>query len=148
MAYIDGFVIPVPTKNLAAYRRMAQKAGRIWQEYGALDYRECVGEDLDVKFGTSFTRQLRLKRGESVVFSWIAYRSRAHRDSVNAKVMNDPRLAADMDRMPFDPKRMVYGGFETIVELGAPSRPRRTRRGRAASRRRGRSLEESRPTAH
>jgi uncharacterized protein YbaA (DUF1428 family) len=119
MAYVDGFVLPVPRRNLPAYRRMAQKAGRIWQEYGALEYRECVGDDLDVKMGTSFPRQLKLKRGETVVFSWIVYKSRAHRDQVNAKVMKDPRLAAmDPKGMPFDVKRMVYGGFKTVVDMG------------------------------
>ncbi len=120
MAYVDGFVLPVPRKNLAAYRRMAQKAGRIWQEYGALEFRECVGDDLDVKMGKSFPRQLQLKRGETVVFSWIVYRSRAHRDQVNAKVMKDPRLAADT-KMPFDVKRMLYGGFKTLVDLAPAS---------------------------
>lgn len=120
MAYVDGFVLPVPRKNLAAYRRMARKAGRIWQEYGALEFRECVGDDLDVKMGKSFPRQLELKRGETVVFSWIVYRSRAHRDQVNAKVMKDPRIAADK-KMPFDVKRMLYGGFKTLVDLAPAS---------------------------
>lgn len=134
MVYVDGFVLPVPKKNLPAYLRMAQKAGRIWQEYGALEYRECVGDDLNVKMGTSFPRQLELKRGEVVLFSWIVYRSRAHRDRVNAKVMKDPRLAGMAKDMPMDPKRMVYGGFKTIVDMGrtaaasrAPRRPRRER---------------------
>jgi uncharacterized protein YbaA (DUF1428 family) len=121
MAYVDGFVLPVPRKNLPAYRRMAQKAGRIWQEYGALEFRECVGDDLDVKMGRSFPRQLKLKRGETVVFSWIVYRSRAHRDQVNAKVMKDPRIAMDTKGMPFDMKRMVYGGFKTLVDLAPAS---------------------------
>jgi uncharacterized protein YbaA (DUF1428 family) len=120
MAYVDGFVLPVPKKNLPAYKRMAQKAGRIWQEYGALEYWECVGDDLDVKMGRPFPRQLRLKPGETVVFSWIVYRSRAHRDQVNAKVMKDPRLGS-MEGMPFDVKRMVYGGFDVLVELGRTS---------------------------
>jgi uncharacterized protein YbaA (DUF1428 family) len=125
MAYVDGFVLPIPRKNLGAYKRMAQKAGRIWKEYGALDYRECVGDDLDVKMGRSFPRQLGLKRGETVIFSWIVYRSRAHRDQVNAKVMKDPRIAG-MTEMPFDVKRMCYGGFESIVDLGAArAAPRR-----------------------
>jgi uncharacterized protein YbaA (DUF1428 family) len=121
MAYVDGFVLPVPRKNLPAYLRMAQKAGRIWQEYGALEYRECVGDDLNVKMGTSFPRQLNLKRGEIVVFSWIVYRSRAHRDRVNAKVMKDPRLARMATDMPLDPKRMVYGGFKAVVDMGRAS---------------------------
>jgi len=120
MSYVDGFVLPVPKKNLPAYRRIAQKAGRIWQEHGALEYRECVGDDLDVKMGRPFPRQLALKRGETVVFSWIVYRSRAHRDQVNAKVMKDPRMASMDPTMPFDLKRMVYGGFKTLVELGKP----------------------------
>jgi uncharacterized protein YbaA (DUF1428 family) len=127
MPYVDGFVVPLPKRSVRAYRRMAEKAGRIWQEHGALEYRECIGDDLDVKMGTSFPRQLGLKRGETVAFSWIVYRSRAHRDEVNAKVMKDPRLAVDSKRMPFDVARMVYGGFETVVDLG----PARARGGKA-----------------
>jgi uncharacterized protein YbaA (DUF1428 family) len=128
MAYVDGFVVPLPKKNLRAYQRLAQEAGRIWQEHGALEYRECVGEDLDVKMGKPFPRQLRLKRGETVVFSWIVYRSRAHRDQVNAKVMKDPRLAAmDPKGMPFDVKRMVYGGFDVLVDVKRASPSRRAR---------------------
>ena len=116
--YVDGYVLPVPKKNLTTYRRIAQKAGKIWREHGALDYRECVGDDLKVKWGVPFPRQMKLKPGETVVFSYIVFKSRAHRDSVNAKVMKDPRLAAMMDAssMPFDCKRMLYGGFKTIVE--------------------------------
>lgn len=107
-----------PQKNLAAYRRMAQKAGKIWRTYGALDYKECAGDDLNVKMGVPFPRLTRLKRGETVVFSWIVYKSRTHRDRVNAKVMKDPRLAnmCDPKSMPFDVKRMVYGGFKVLVE--------------------------------
>ncbi len=116
MSYVDGFVLPVPKKNLPVYRRIAKKAGKIWREHGALEYRECVGDDLDVKMGIPFPRNVRLKRGETVVFSWIKYKSRAHRDRVNAKVMKDPRLTLDMKKMPFDFKRMVYGGFRTLVE--------------------------------
>ena len=118
MRYVDGFVFPVPKKNLAAYRRMAQKAGKIWRTYGALDYKECTGDDLNVKMGVPFPRLTRFKRGETVVFSWIVYKSRAHRDRVNAKVMKDPRLAnmCDPKSMPFDVKRMVYGGFKVLVE--------------------------------
>ena len=119
MPYVDGFVLPVPQKNLQAYRRIAQKAGRIWREHGALEYRECSGDDLDVKFGVSFTRTIKLKPGETVVFSWIVFKSRAHRDQVNAKVMKDPRLAKMMEKgatMPFDVKRMVYGGFKVLVD--------------------------------
>jgi uncharacterized protein YbaA (DUF1428 family) len=118
MRYVDGFVLPIPKKNLQAYRRLAQKAGKIWREHGALEYRECAGDDLAVKMGVPFPRTVKLKPGETVVFSWIAYKSRAHRDSVNKKVMKDPRLAnMDMKAMPFDIKRMVYGGFKTLVDL-------------------------------
>jgi uncharacterized protein YbaA (DUF1428 family) len=111
-------VLPVPTENLQVYRRLAQKAGKIWREHGALEYRECVGDDLDVKFGVSFTRTIKLKPGETVVFSWIVFKSRAHRDQVNAKVMKDPRMAKMMESksMPFDVKRMVYGGFKILVD--------------------------------
>jgi uncharacterized protein YbaA (DUF1428 family) len=118
MRYVDGFVMPVPKKNLAAYRLMAQKAGRIWREHGALEYMECVGDDLKPKFGALFPKMAKLKSGETVVFSWIVYKSRAHRDRVNAKVMKDPRLAASMDpaSMPFDMKRMAYGGFKVLVD--------------------------------
>lgn len=118
--YVDGFVLPVPKRNLEAYRRMAQMAGRVWREHGALEFRECAGDDLKVKKGmaASFTRGARSKAGETVMFSWIVYKSRAHRDRVNAKVMKDPRLAKMMDpkAMPFDPKRMMYGGFNVIVD--------------------------------
>lgn len=120
MSYVDGFLVPVPKKNLGAYRRMSQKAGKIWREHGALQYVEAAGDDLDVKFGVSFTKVLKPKAGETVVFSFIVYKSRAHRDKVNAKVMSDPRLAKMMDpktKMPFDVKRMVYGGFKYIVNV-------------------------------
>ncbi len=118
MRYVDGFVLPVPKKNLPAYRRMAEKAGKIWREHGALDYKECAGDDLNVKCGVPFPRQIKLKPGETVVFAYIVFKSRAHRDRVNAKVMKDPRLAASMDgkSMPFDAKRMVYGGFTVLVD--------------------------------
>jgi len=118
MKYVDGYVLPVPKKNLPAYRRMAEKAGKIWREYGALEFRECVGDDLKTKMVASFPRTIKLKPGEVVIFSWIVFKSRAHRDSVNAKVMKDPRLAKmmDMKAMPFDSKRMVYGGFKVMVE--------------------------------
>jgi uncharacterized protein YbaA (DUF1428 family) len=117
--YVDGFVLPVPKKNIAAYRRMAQKASRIWKEFGALDYKECVGDDLNVKMAMPFPKGIRSKPGETVVFSYIVYKSRAHRDSVNKKIMKDPRIAAmcDPKKMPFDTKRMLYGGFKTIVEI-------------------------------
>lgn len=117
MRYVDGFVIPVPKKNLAAYVRVARKAGRIWKEHGALEYRECAGDDLKTKMGMSFIRNLKLKRGETAVFAWIVYKSRAHRDRVNRKVMADPRMAEFPEPMPFDMKRMVYGGFKVLVDL-------------------------------
>jgi uncharacterized protein YbaA (DUF1428 family) len=117
MRYADGFVLAVPKKKLQAYRRMAQKAGKIWREHGALDFKECVGDDLGVKMGVPFPRLAKVKAGETVVFSWIAYKSRAHRDRVNAKVMKDPRIAkmCDPNDMPFDAKRMAYGGFKVLV---------------------------------
>jgi uncharacterized protein YbaA (DUF1428 family) len=116
--YVDGFVLPVPKRNLDAYRRMARKAGKIWREHGALEYRECVAEDVKPGDVTSFPQSVALKRGETVVFSWIVFKSRAHRDRVNAKVLKDPRLADSMDpkAMPFDGKRMIYGGFDVIVD--------------------------------
>ena len=118
MKYVDGYVLPVPKKNLTAYRRMAQKAGKVWREHGALEFRECVGDDLKTKMATSFPRTIKLRPGETVIFSWIVFKSRAHRDAVNAKVMKDPRLAKmmDMKAMPFDSKRMVYGGFKVVVD--------------------------------
>jgi len=117
MSYVDGFVVPVPLKNLAAYRRMAKKAGKVWREHGALDYKEWISDDVKVGKLTSFPRSVKLKRGETVVFAWIVYKSRAHRDRVNAKVMKDPRLADMMDpkSMPFDGKRLIYGGFKPLI---------------------------------
>lgn len=117
--YVDGFVLPVPKKNLAAYRRMARLAGKVWREYGALEYIECVADDVKPGKHTSFPQSVKLKPNEVVVFSWIVYKSRRQRDSVNAKVMKDPRLASMMNgkSMPFDAKRMFWGGFKTIVEL-------------------------------
>lgn len=119
MRYVDGYVIPVPRKNLRSYARIAQKAGKIWREHGALEYRECVGDDLEVKGMVPFPKRIQLKRGETVLFSWIVFKSRADRDRVNARVMKDPRLAGTMDpkSMPFDVKRMVYGGFKVLVDL-------------------------------
>jgi uncharacterized protein YbaA (DUF1428 family) len=119
MAYVDGFLLPVPKKNLEAYTRMSRRAGKVWREHGALDYKECAGDDLNVKGLVPFPRRIKLKPGETVVFSWIVFKSRAHRDRVNARVMKDPRLAGMMDSkaMPFDVKRMVYGGFRVIVDL-------------------------------
>ena len=115
--YVDGFVLPIAKKNVAAYRRLAPKASKIWREYGALEYRECVGDDLKVKGVVPFPRLARCRPGETVVFAWIVYRSRANRDRITAKIMKDPRLAAMGSKsMPFDMKRMAYGGFKVIVE--------------------------------
>jgi uncharacterized protein YbaA (DUF1428 family) len=118
MPYVDGFIVAVPKKKLAAYVRLAKKAGKIWREYGALDYREWVAEDVKVGKLTSFPRSVKLKPDETVVFSWITYKSRAQRDKINAKVMADPRLKsmADPKSMPFDTKRMIYGGFASLVK--------------------------------
>lgn len=119
MPYVDGFVIPIPKKKIEVYRRIARKAGKVWKELGALEYRECAGDDLNTKMGLPFARTVRAKRGETVFFSWIVYKSRAHRDAVNAKVMKDPRIAKMMEpgAMPFDAKRMAYGGFKVVVDL-------------------------------
>jgi len=118
MAYVDGFVVPVPKRNLRAYRAMAQKAGKVWREHGALDYKECVADDVKTGKLTSFPRSVKLKGSETVIFSYIVYKSRADRDRIIAKVMKDPRLAKMMDpkAMPFDGKRMIYGGFKLLVE--------------------------------
>ena len=117
--YIDGFVVPVPADRLDAYRRIARKAGKIWREHGALEYIECVADDVKPGKSTSFPQSVKLKEREVVVFSWIAYTSRKERDRINAKVMSDPRLADMMNpkAMPFDTKRMFFGGFKTLVEL-------------------------------
>ena len=119
MPYVDGFVLPLPKRNLKAYRRLATKAGKIWREHGAMDYWECVADDVKAGKVASFPRSVRLKSGETVLFSWIVFKSRAHRDQVNAKVIADPRLAemADAKLMPFDAKRMIYGGFKALVRL-------------------------------
>jgi uncharacterized protein YbaA (DUF1428 family) len=118
MRYVDGYVLPVPKKNVAAYRRMAQKAGKVWREHGALEYIECVADDVKPGKHTSFPQSVKLKPAETVVFAYIVYKSRADRDRVNAKVMKDPRLANMMDpkAMPFDGKRMFWGGFKVLVE--------------------------------
>ena len=119
MAYVDGYVLPVPKKKLAAYRKLAVKASKIWRKHGALQYRECVGEDMKCAFGIPFSKLVKCKAGETVVFSWIVFKSRAHRDRVNNAVMKDPKLnemMPDPSAMPFDCKRMVYGGFKTLVE--------------------------------
>jgi len=117
--YVDGFVVPVPTKNLADYRKMARKAGKIWREHGALAFYESVADDVKPGKLTSFPQSVMMKPDETVMFSWILYKSRKQRDQVNAKVMKDPRMAPMMDpkTMPFDGKRMFWGGFKTIVEL-------------------------------
>jgi uncharacterized protein YbaA (DUF1428 family) len=119
MSYVDGFVLPVPKKNLAAYRKLAREAGKIWRKHGALDYKECIGDDLKVKGLVSFPKMVKAKSGETVFFSYIVYKSKAHRNQVNAKVMKDPRLAkmCDPNKMPFDVKRMAYGGFKVIVDV-------------------------------
>ena len=118
MAYVDGFVLPVPKKNIAAYRKMATTAGKVWREHGALDYKECIADDVKKGKSTSFPQAVKLKPGEVVWFSWILYKNRQHRDSVNKKVMKDPRIAAQMTgkAMPFDVKRMMYGGFKVFVD--------------------------------
>jgi uncharacterized protein YbaA (DUF1428 family) len=119
MSYVDGFVVPVPRKNLPAYRRMAKKAGKVWREHGALEYKEWISDDVKVGKLTSFPRSVKLKPGETVVFAYIVYKSRAQRDRVNAKVMKDPRLAEMMDlkSMPFDGKRLIYGGFKILITV-------------------------------
>jgi uncharacterized protein YbaA (DUF1428 family) len=122
MKYVDGFIVPVPKKSLAEYKKLARKAGKVWREYGALDYQEFVADDVKPGKWTSFPQSVKLKPTETVIFSFIVYKSRAHRDSVNAKVMKDPRLAKMMSKegmqaMPFDGKRMIYGGFKGLVSL-------------------------------
>jgi uncharacterized protein YbaA (DUF1428 family) len=118
--YVDGYVLPVPKRKLPAYRKMAQKAAKIWREHGALEVKECAGEDLTPAWGVHFPRLVKVKPGETVVFSWITFKSRKDRDRVNAKVMKDPRITEahpDPKDMPFDCKRMVYGGFTAMVDL-------------------------------
>jgi len=116
--YVDGFIVPVPKKSLDAYRRMSQKAGKVWRELGAIEYRECVADDVKVGKLTSFPRSVKKKPDETVVFAWIVYKSRADRDRINAKVMKDPRILEmmDTDSKIFDGKRMIFGGFEVFVE--------------------------------
>lgn len=114
--YVDGFVIVVPRKNLAAYKKMAQGGRKIWMKHGALQYFECFGDDLKVKFGLPFPKGTKAKASETVVFSFITYKSKAHRDAVNAKVMNDPAMHKMPPKMPFDMNRMMYGGFKVVVE--------------------------------
>ncbi len=120
MSYVDGFIVAVPENKISDYKKLSRKMGKIWREHGALAYVECLGDDVPVGKLTSFTRAVKLKPGEAVVFSWIVYKSRADRDAVNKKVMSDPRLKMDkmdMAKMPFDAKRMIYGGFKTMIEL-------------------------------
>jgi uncharacterized protein YbaA (DUF1428 family) len=117
MRYVDGYVLPIPKKNLKAYARMAKMGTKMWMKHGALDYKECVGEDLKTKWGMPFSRMMKLKPGETVVFSYIVFKSRAHRDRVNAKMMKEMEKMGDMKKMPFDIKRMVYGGFKVLVEI-------------------------------
>jgi uncharacterized protein YbaA (DUF1428 family) len=119
MAYVDGFLLPVPKRKVKAYLEISRKAGKVWKEHGALEYRECVGDDLNIKNMTGFPKVIKARAGETVVFSWIVYKSRAHRDAVNKKVMKDERLNAMMDpqHMPFDVKRMAMGGFKVGVDL-------------------------------
>ena len=115
--YVDGFVIAIRKKKLKEYRRMARIGGKVWRDHGALEFRECVGDDLSIKMGLPFSKLAKLKPGETVMFSWIVYKSRAHRDRVNAKAMSDKRIASmGPQSMPFDPKRMSYGGFKVLVE--------------------------------
>ena len=117
--YVDGFVLPIPKRNMSAYRRIARKAGKVWREHGALDYVECIADDVKPGKHTSFPQSVKLKPGEAVWFSYIVYKSRRHRDSVLKKVMSDPRLAKMMDpkAMPFDGKRMFWGGFKVMVRV-------------------------------
>ena len=119
MAYVDGFLLPVPKRKVKAYLEISRKAGKVWKEHGALEYRECVGDDLNIKNMTGFPKMVKTNAGETVVFSWIVYKSRAHRDAVNKKVMKDDRIASMMDpkNMPFDVKRMAMGGFKVAVDL-------------------------------
>jgi uncharacterized protein YbaA (DUF1428 family) len=117
MRYVDGYVIPVPKKKLKTYVSMARVGAEMWMKHGALDYKECVAEDLKTKWGTSFSKVMKLKPGETVVFSYIVFKSRAHRDRVNAKVMKEMEKMGEMKEMPFDMKRMVYGGFKVLVDV-------------------------------
>ena len=115
MPYVDGYVLPVPRRKLKAYLRMARMGKRMWMKHGALDYKECVGDDLKVKWGVPFTKMMKLKPGETVVFAYVVFKSRAHRDRVNARVMKKMANMGEMPEMPFDAKRMVYGGFSAVV---------------------------------
>ena len=116
MRYVDGYVIPIPKKNVAGYRKLARMGARMWKKYGALEYFECIGDDLNVSWGVTFPRLLKLKKGETAAFSFIVYKSRADRDRINAAVMKDPAMATMPKKMPFDMKRMTVGGFKVLVE--------------------------------
>ncbi len=117
MPYVDGFVVPVPKNKVEAYRRLARKASKIWKEHGALEFKECIADDVKMGKLTSFPRSVKRKPNETVMFSYIVYKSREDRDRINAKVMKDPRFAnMDMKDMPFDAKRMIYGGFKVLVD--------------------------------
>jgi uncharacterized protein YbaA (DUF1428 family) len=116
MSYVDGFVIPIAKNKIKAYIKMAKVGAKVWKDHGALEYFECVGEDLKAEWSMPFPKMVKTKPGETVVFSFIVYKSRKHRDQVNKKVMKDPRIKGDPKNMPFDMKRMAYGGFEAIVE--------------------------------
>jgi uncharacterized protein YbaA (DUF1428 family) len=117
MAYVDGFVLPIPKKKINDYRRIAKLAGKVWMDHGALDYKECIIDDVKPGMGVPFTKTVKMKPGDTVAFSWILYTSKAHRNAVNKKVMKDPRIAnMDHKTMPMDPKRMAYGGFKVLVD--------------------------------
>ena len=117
MSYVDGYILPIPKRSVRAYRRMAEMGRKAWMKHGALDYKECVGDDLAPTFAKPFTRLLKLKPNETAVFAYVVFKSRAHRDQVNKKVMKDMNdMGGSLKDMPFDPKRMVYGGFKTLVE--------------------------------
>jgi len=124
MNYVDGFVLAVPKKKLAAYKRLAQLGCKVWLEHGALEYRECTGDDLTVKWGIQFPRLIKLKKNETLLFSWIVYKSRGERDRINAKVMKDPRMSSLGTEMPFDMKRMAFGGFKVLVSGARANRVR------------------------
>lgn len=117
MPYVDGFIVAVPTDKLADYKKLSRKAGKVWRDHGALSYVECAGDDVPIGKLTSFPRAVKLKDDETVIFAFIVYKSRKERDAINKKVMADPRMKMDMSDMPFDGKRMIWGGFKTIVEL-------------------------------
>ena len=116
MAYVDGFVLPIPEGNVDTYKKMARKAGKIWREHGALEYRECVGDDLDINGVLPFTKGIKTKPGETVIFAWVVYKSKADRNRIVKKVFADPRMHDDGSEMPFDMKRMMYGGFKVLVD--------------------------------